>query len=67
MPTYEYGVFMVLTGMTDRDLGRQYKCPLCGKEYWSAWGHARRHFEKELKNRSEEVKAIIKKSGGAEE
>lgn len=71
MPDYEYQDFMVFTGITNQHLGSQYQCPLCGKRYWSAWGHARHHYEKELKNRPEEVKAIIvrcwyQKKGGAE-
>ena len=61
MPRYEYQDFMTLTGLTDQHLGRQYKCPLCMNKYWSAWGHARRHFEREMKNRLEEVNTIIKK------
>jgi len=61
MPDNEYQDFMELTGITDQHLGRLYSCPLCKKIYWSAWGHARRHFEKELKSHSKEVKAIIKK------
>jgi len=59
MPDKEYQDFMVFTGITDQHLGRLYKCPLCQKKYWSAWGHARRHFEMEIKNRLGEVKTII--------
>ena len=60
MPDYGYQEFMVLTGVTDRELGRQYKCPLYGKKYWSAWGYARRHFERALKDHSQEVEEVIK-------
>jgi len=61
MPDYEYQDFMVFTGITDQHLGRLYECPLCQKKYWSAWGHARRHYLEELKNHFEEVMASIKK------
>lgn len=43
-----YQEFMLFTGSTDQFLGRCYKCPRCGKYYWSAWGWARRHFEREM-------------------
>lgn len=48
MPDYDYQAFMVNTGITDQFLGRQYRCPKCGRKYWSAWGNARRHYEKEV-------------------
>ena len=45
--------FMEFTGNTDQFKGREYKCPIDNQLYWSAWGHARRHFakhDKELSN-----------------
>jgi len=48
MPNYNYEDFMKQTGLTDKALGREYKCPVCGRKYWSAWGHARRHAEDEI-------------------
>ena len=44
--------FMQFTGNTDQFKGREYNCPICNKLYWSAWGHARRHFEKHDKELS---------------
>lgn len=42
---------------TDRSAGRLHECPICGKAYWSCFGHARRHWQKHerfIKARSEE-------------
>lgn len=44
--TDSYQDFMVFYGVTDKHRGRLYYCPICGKDYWSAWGQARRHYEK---------------------
>lgn len=45
--TQAYQDFMIFLGLTDQFNGRLYKCPKCKRLYWSAWGNARRHFEKE--------------------
>lgn len=42
---------------TDRFSGRLHECPICGKRYWSVFGHARRHWqqhERFIKARNEE-------------
>ena len=43
-----YSELMEFTGFTDQFLGRLYRCRRCGRRYWSAWGWARRHYEKEM-------------------
>jgi len=60
MPDYSYEDFMIFTGQTDQFLGRLYKCPRCGKRYWSAWGWARRHYEKEIKKLRMTSKNVVK-------
>jgi len=35
--------------MTDQHCGRLHRCPLCGKEEWSVWGRARKHWESHKK------------------
>lgn len=44
-----YHDLMKFTGLSDQFLGRRYRCEKCGKYYWSAWGWARRHYEKHVK------------------
>ncbi len=47
MPDYDYRNFMIFTGHSDQFTGRLYKCPRCGKTFWTVWGMARKHAEKE--------------------
>lgn len=35
---------------TDRHRGRRHVCPICGDKVWSAFGHARRHWERHTEN-----------------
>ncbi len=29
---------------TDRHRGRKYECPICGRRFWTVWGHAEKHW-----------------------
>jgi len=40
---------MEFIGFADQRLGRLYRCRRRGRKYWSAWGWARWHCEKEMK------------------
>lgn len=42
-PESEFPDYMTATGNTDQHKGREYRCELCGRKYWSAWGNAWRH------------------------
>jgi len=48
---------MELTGETDQHLGHRYRCKLCGRYYWSAWGWDRRHAEKHRVEASRSIKS----------